>query len=325
MKKVLFISHYNYHKEIINTLKELGYDVTFYNDKPNDSFLYKFAGRYKINFFNSFFANYYDKIIEKTKNVKFDYVFLINAEYIPLHSLNNLRERNKESVFILYMWDSISNKGATKEKLKFFDYCYSFDTYDVNHTEELTLMPLFYIKNFHPIVKNKYDYDIAFVGTAHDDRPKIINQVKEQCEKAGRKIYCFLYSPHVLVYMYTKLTNKNYKGIHAREMSFEKIPYAVTAEIYQNSKCVIDIENSGQSGLTIRTIEILGLKKKLITTNKEIIKYDFYNSNNIMVVDRENFIIDFEFVDKPFVDLPNNIYESYSLRSRLKEIFEKSI
>ena len=39
---------------------------------------------------------------------------------------------------------------------------------------------------------------------------------------------------------------------------------------------------------------MIGLKKKLITTNKDIVNYDFYNSNNIMVVDRANFQIDTE-------------------------------
>jgi DNA-binding NtrC family response regulator len=37
-------------------------------------------------------------------------------------------------------------------------------------------------------------------------------------------------------------------------------------------------------------LESLGLEKKLITTNAEIIHYDFYNPNNILVIDDENSI-----------------------------------
>ena len=47
-------------------------------------------------------------------------------------------------------------------------------------------------------------------------------------------------------------------------------------------RCVVDVENPGQHGLTMRSIEIIGLKRKFITTNPDIVNYDFYNSNNMI-------------------------------------------
>ena len=52
-------------------------------------------------------------------------------------------------------------------------------------------------------------------------------------------------------------------------------------EIFSDSRCILDAPQAGQVGLTIRTIECLGAKRKLVTTNSDIKNYDFYNENNI--------------------------------------------
>ena len=53
-----------------------------------------------------------------------------------------------------------------------------------------------------------------------------------------------------------------------------KVPASEVMKIFKESRCVLDAPQAGQTGLTIRTIECLGAKRKLITTNKDIVKYD---------------------------------------------------
>ena len=74
--------------------------------------------------------------------------------------------------------------------------------------------------------------------------------------------------------------------------------------------------------MTMRTIEILGLKRKLITTNKDIVNYDFYNSNNILVIDRDNPKFDISFIEKPYIELKEEIYKKYSLENWILEILK---
>jgi hypothetical protein len=100
------------------------------------------------------------------------------------------------------------------------------------------------------------------------------------------------------------------------------LPFEKLYKIYADSRCVIDIENKGQHGLTMRTIELLGLKRKLITTNKDIVNYDFYNENNILIIDRKNPVIDESFFEKPYVMLSDEMYEKYSLKSWIMEVLE---
>ena len=84
-------------------------------------------------------------------------------------------------------------------------------------------------------------------------------------------------------------------------------------EIFKESNCILDAPQAGQTGLTIRTIECLGAKRKMITTNKDIKKYDFYNESNILVFDGK---IDKEcdFFKNPFIELNEEIYKKYSQR-----------
>ena len=71
--------------------------------------------------------------------------------------------------------------------------------------------------------------------------------------------------------------------------------------IYSNSRCVLDSAQEGQMGLTIRVLEALGAKKKLITTNEDIVNYDFYNEENIYVYDGKTFDFNSPFFKSVFI------------------------
>ena len=77
-----------------------------------------------------------------------------------------------------------------------------------------------------------------------------------------------------------------------------------------------------QVGLTIRTFEALHLKKKLITSNKNIMKYEFYTPNNIYVIDEnsENKIPN-EFFESDF-DESFALSTDYSLDSFVKKLLD---
>ena len=50
-------------------------------------------------------------------------------------------------------------------------------------------------------------------------------------------------------------------------------------------KVLIDFVNPKHNGLSLRIFEALGHNKKLITTNKEVRKYEFYDESNILIYD----------------------------------------
>ena len=70
----------------------------------------------------------------------------------------------------------------------------------------------------------------------------------------------------------------------------------------------------------MRTIEMVGMNKKLITTNQTIKDYDFYNPKNISVVDRKNVVIDDEFLHTSYEPLSKEMYQKYSLQCWILEV-----
>lgn len=219
------------------------------------------------------------------------------------------------------MWDSIRNNKGIESKWSAYDKVWTFDRIDyLKYKQEIDFLPLFYYNSFLPEHTGKYKYDIAFIGTGHEDRVKIIKGIKEQCKQYNLRMFEYIFLPHRLIYLKNKLKNKNYKGITKKDIHFKLLPTKEAYKIYAKSRCVVDIESPTQCGLTMRTIEMIGLKKKLITTNRDIVNYEFYNPSNIMVVDRRNFKIDPEFINKPYENISDEIYQKYSLHNWILQV-----
>ena len=89
------------------------------------------------------------------------------------------------------------------------------------------------------------------------------------------------------------------------------INYSQNLENVRNSKCVLDIVQRGQSGLTLRPIEALLNSKKLITDNVAVERYDFYDPRNIFILGKDDESRIKEFVDSPFVEVPELVIEKY--------------
>ncbi|WP_365908301.1 NAD-dependent epimerase/dehydratase family protein [uncultured Ruminococcus sp.] len=328
-KKILLIALPGYSDGIVNEMKKLGAEVDYINDKPSNGFICKTLGRLQVGFYQKRIHKYYCEQIEKLKNKDYDYILSIRGEYTPTASLKKMRSVFYNAKIILYMWDGM-NKANTKgieKKWSFYDKVYTFDRIDYEaHKDRMSFLPLYYYNEYLPKEckepnSNDFKYDISFIGTGHDDRIKIVKSVLDDCKRNKKKSFSYFFIPHKLVFYKYKLLNKNdFTGVKISDVKFKMLPFEKLYKIYADSKCVIDIENSGQHGLTMRTIEILGLKRKLITTNKDIVNYDFYNENNILLIDRNNPKVDMDFFERPYVTLSEEIYEKYSLKNWIIEV-----
>lgn len=118
-----------------------------------------------------------------------------------------------------------------------------------------------------------------------------------------------------------KLQNRYLRHIPASKFHFQSMDKSVLLNLYAQSKIIIDIQHPKQTGLTMRCIETLGAKRKLITTNRAILEYDFYDKNNILVVDRERPEVPTQFFSEPYQELPPEIYKKYSLANWIYTIF----
>lgn len=316
-KKILFLCplFFNYHKKIMKAMESLGAQVDYYDERPSNTVASKALLRINRNFVKGQIKNHYEKITSDIKDKKYDFVFICQAEATPIWFLQDVRKMNPDARMVLMLWDSVANKVNTLEKLNLFDEVFSFDKKDCEKFG-LTFRPLFFDEEYELIAKENPTmvYDLFFVGTVHSDRYRILKEVRQQFEKNRLKVFYFLYIPSKLMFYQKKYFKNELPAGEIREFSFAGMPSnELTAKLKQ-SRAVVDIQHPLQTGLTMRTIEMLGANKKMITTNAEIQHYDFYHPNNICIVDRNMVEVPKEFMTAPFVPVDEKIKEGYSIK-----------
>jgi hypothetical protein len=102
----------------------------------------------------------------------------------------------------------------------------------------------------------------------------------------------------------------------------QRISYQQYLKYTRQSRCIVDIQQEGQTGLTRRPIEALFFKKKLLTANRHISTYDFYRKENIFIIDRDGQVDAanmHHFLDQqPMVDVPVDIKARYEVNHWLR-------
>jgi hypothetical protein len=325
-KSVLMLSvkFFNYENLIKDEILSMGAKVDLYDERPSNSFYSKAIIRLKRNLYQVNIDRHYHNILKKIKNKKYDYFLLIKGEVVPIFFLDFLRAYNPSIVFIYYTYDSFKNNPKGLSILSYFDRKFTFDRTDAIKYQ-LSFRPLFYISAYSNISQHKNDnfkYDLSFIGTAHSDRYNISQILNDWCHKINLKMFNFYYSPSQILFKFKKLTDKNFKNLSIKKVSFKSLTHTEIIGIYKNSKAVLDINHPDQNGLTMRSFEALGARRKLVTTNFDIKSYPFYNENNILVIDRQNPKLDVVFFKKEFEEIDSEIYFFMSLKGWIKELFE---
>lgn len=283
MKEVLFIcpKYFDYYSKIIDVMKKK-YSVSFIFDE-NDC-------------------------IKKIKelNICFDILFVIRGEYLSPEIIKMINSHRK----ILYEWDSMLNFDY-KEKAQCFDRVLTFDKRDAD-LYGYDYLPLFYSK----IKKQKaQDIDLLFVGIWHSDRCQILESIRKQLSRYYNLKFYIYYPWYYSVYLILKGKMKFSRYLTGKKISSKKL-----LKLYSRAKCVVDINHNLQTGFTMRTMETLGNNIKLITTNFNIIDADFYDKNNVFVINRQKPEINLDFLNTSFVE--NNRMDKYELNKWLDTILE---
>lgn len=314
-KKVVFIApeFFGYDLAIERALSKQGAKVFRLKDRP----------------FSSSIANAFTKIFTKLVRVlldryyylrlddipcDFDLVLVINGQTVSRNVLNKLKEKNDNAKFVLYIWDSLKNRSSVSDNLDLFNSRFSFER---DNGPLFKFRPLF----FEPKVSAKSDENIflmSFIGTAHSDRFSVINKINASVNSKACFWYLFLQAKWVF-YWY-KISQTDFSNAKISDFYFLPISGSDAHDVFLKSKIIVDVEHPMQKGLTSRTLEVLGAGKKLVTTNKDVINYDFYKYGNICIVDRLNPQIPKDFIEKKFNPYSSEILNFYSVDGWLREV-----
>jgi len=326
-KRVLFIcpAFFGYEISIKNALIENGYEVDFFDERTSNNSFAKAIFRVKKSLLNRVINSYYDNILEKIKLTKYDYFLLIKGEVVPERFISEFKRNNPGAKLIYYTYDSFNNNNSNSVYiLKHFDTCYSFDFEDVKNNPSLKLKHLFYTNEYisRPDIADR-KYFISFVGSLHSARYTIIRNLFSKLEHT----FTFFYMPAKWFFLLEKLLKKDYRRIKWAEVSFNKLSGRQVADIFKSSKSVVDIQRFGQTGLTMRTFEVLAAGAILITTNPYVKHADFYNADRIIILDDVSLPISADEVKTKIKAAGMNNFDEaqlkkYFINNWVKEFFE---
>jgi hypothetical protein len=318
-KKALFIGigFYDYDQIIIDELKKLNFDVDYFSEVPPENFKYKFYtkifNRKKLQVIKSEYSN---SIVKQTGN-NYDFVFIIKCENLSIENIKTFKEKSPKSKFVLYLWDSISRIDGIVDKFNLFDKIYSFDRFDCLSNTNLIFHPLFFRVEYN-IAENENKnlvYDIYHLGWYHSDRLQLIKKIAIFFDANNLNNKLLLYTG-LFSYLYQSIFGGQLKG-NKKYLTFKPISAADNIVNIKKAKSILDIAHPMQTGLTMRTIEMVGMQKKIITTNSDIINYEFYHPNNILIIDREIPTLDLSFLESDYCQISFEIREKYSISNWL--------
>ncbi len=308
-------NHFDIDIAILNQLEKMDqYNVIKIDPK---SYQYKNTFEQIFNFFGKIFVN---KTLKKDWKAKqqlqhinqqknYDVCLIFRPDLLHPKVLKFIQE-NIKSRKVVY-WDSFDKIPKLKETVSYFNEYYSFEEEDCIKYN-FTKISNFYI---HKSSNTTPTYD-AFFFASKDAR---LNNVIKLITYLRQKNWN---AKALIVAKKTKSKSKpiNVEGVTITENS---TPFSQIYQYADNTKVVIDISHPNQKGLSMRPYECLGLERKLITNNSEIMKYDFYNPDNIFIInDFDNLNIPDSFLNTPYQKLPKAVAKKYHISNWLNFILK---
>ncbi|OUS02770.1 hypothetical protein A9Q86_02860 [Flavobacteriales bacterium 33_180_T64] len=316
-KKVLFITFdlSGYYDHISKGLSKHFSDVESHNIayiefKYKNIFQKIYSAFYKI-IKKQKLKNFYklQPIIESTQGKTYDYIIIVRPDLFFDVQLQQLKKRTKH--FIAYYHDSINNIERKKDVIHFFDKVYAYEKKDVKDYNLDFLANFIYLDNYPSLTPIEYD---GFTIMSKDYRLETLEKIASFF-KANNISYKFL-------------VHSDKEQPKSDSLTFITKRQNNQTVLEHISKCnfIIDIHKYGiQNGLTFRVFESLFFQKKLITSNHDIKTYDFYNPNNIYVLEPNKPVeIPLEFFNTPYQALPEAIYQKYHYTNWITTLINKN-
>lgn len=256
-----------------------------------------FGSNIKKKYFNQ-------QILDRIKE-KQDIIFVIRPDMLDDSLLKQLK--NNTETFTAYLYDSCKKFPRQLEIAHFFDEIYSYEKEDIKKYNFIETSNFIYDETLEP---EEIQYDI-FNVSSYDSRIDEINAVSTALAEGGLNIYFVLFWYQKLEYPHLISTT--------RYLSLDE-----TKKLIAKSKAMIDIQRKDQKGLSFRTFESLGYRKKLITTNTAVQEYEFYHPNNILIIDSNHLNTNEikNFLKLDYQPISQDIIDQYSVKNFTKKIFK---
>lgn len=268
----------------------------------------------KIHFFFNLPYKKYWYALNSSELQKYKLIIIFECLY-PTYLISYLRKKTDARI-IYWLWDPINriNQGkiynSCKENLKLNSLknnkkynceIWSFDEDDCKkygffYNNQVT------IKKILPSSSTKQD--CCYIGHYKNNRDLILEKLGTILNKENLSFNFVIVSTNKI------LKNKIYKNISIVSNDFT---YSDILKNISESKCIIDLVDKNQNGITWKPLESIFYNKKLITNYRRIKYYDFYNKKNIFILGEDNINDLKSFIKEPYSPIDNGIIYKYTI------------
>lgn len=221
---------------------------------------------------------------------------LIEVDFLYWFQKHN---RDKRLVF---WYHNPVNKSLKRSNIPSVYEVYTYSTKD-SERYQLKNNTQFYLKDFK---LSNFDiiYDVLFIGRDKKRLDMLLQLKKDLDNKNLRTNFHITADKRSL-----KSTKYNYKN---------PIPYEDVLNEISKSIAILDILSEPSDGLTLRVMESLFHRKKLITNSTTIKEYDFYHPDNIFVLGEDDFENINVFLSTPYKIISASVVERYEFANWAK-------
>ena len=216
--------------------------------------------------------------------------------YIDEDTLLSIRQSRKDLKFYLLMINALNADSPSINWIKEFVFTFPWDK----------------ILTFDPV--DACNYEMTYNGFCYYSAHSIPNSLGKSTDiyfvgglKGGRKqlileTYQYLFDKHVKcnfqLMVYEKSIPVSKPGLTFHPLGWR--PYEEILKDIDHTKCILEILQDGQSGASLRYFEAVCYNKKLLTNNKYIINFPYYNPKYMKIFSDFNDIdIDWILSDEP--------------------------
>ncbi|WP_370897561.1 glycosyltransferase family protein [Chryseobacterium gossypii] len=247
-----------------------------------------------------------------------DQILVLNPDTFDRSTLEEIKMHTGR--LITYLYDSLDRFPVEKDKLNLFDKIFSFDIADVQKYGFEKLTNYIYLP-YLPCNAQNPEMDLFYITSYDNKRISFIKLLAKRLTELDLKFQIMVIGKkgwkHQLRNLFIKVPESLSVIFSIKKVFHEKLP-----GYYRNSKALLDLTRENQYGLSFRVFEAMALEKKIITDNDAIKSYDFYNPNNILVLNSSCSNLEKDFFDRPYEKIPEDIYYKYTLDNWVNKVFD---
>jgi hypothetical protein len=302
---LISLDNWGFNKHIAIALEKKGHVVrhidfnTFKYKYPH--FLYKIYNFLLKSFLNKnlksiFYGEKIIQILEEHNEIQ-DLILTIRADFIDPNCLLAFKKYTKKS--IAFFNDSIAHYPQIASVLKCFDEVYSFEKEDCRKYRLKFKTNFIYNYAGHTVDKSDCKYQLFNISSRNKRTGSILKIAQAlKNENINYKI--------IVLDKKNRIQENELITVIRQPLCLDQVN-----EYIYSSQIALEIQREDQAGLTFRVFESLGLEKKLITTNADVKNYDFFNPNNVLVIDINNPVFPKSFFETPYQRIPEETLQQY--------------